>query len=166
MSSAKTTRVTTTCPSHIKDKESCLPATSLIRTSHRSRARGYKANDQAIKLIFGSKAIPPGTLRQQEPPQNQMLLSQGSMLGTKRHHCGCRHTWSSPSPHHFWVTATSSNQQSSPLPPCQHSGPTPGTSQRGCRQEPKPGIMVCTKDNDSESCYWLFSKRNSFLLEN
>lgn len=50
--------------------------------------------------------------------------------------------------------------------PCQHPRPTPGTTQRGCRQEPKPGIMVCTKDNDSESCYWLFSKRNSFLLEN
>lgn len=53
-----------------------------------------------------------------------------------------------------------------PAPSCQSAGPTPRTTQRGCRQEPKPGIMVCTKDNDSESCYWLFSKRNSFLLEN
>lgn len=53
-----------------------------------------------------------------------------------------------------------------PAPRCQRAGPTPRTTQRGCRQEPKPGIMICTKDNDSESCYWLFSKRNSFLLEN
>lgn len=52
------------------------------------------------------------------------------------------------------------------VPHCQRARPTPRTTQQGCRQEPKPGIMVCTKDNDSESCYWLFSKRNSFLLEN
>lgn len=56
-----------------------------------------------------------------------------------------------------------------PLPPAPrgaHAGPTPRATHPGCRQAPKTGIMVCTKDNDSESCYWLFSKRNSFLLEN
>lgn len=56
------------------------------------------------------------------------------------------------------ITPGASHWQSSPDP---HLGP-----HNGAAGSPKAGIMACTKDNDSESCYGLFSKRNSFLLEN
>lgn len=71
-------------------------------------------------------------------------------------------------PHHSWAPATSSQQQShgpeAPVPaPQTHTWDHTTGLQAGAQAQ---GIMVSTKDNDSESCYWLFSKRNSFLLEN
>lgn len=112
-------------------------------------------------------------------PRNQMLLSQGAAFGARRQEASLR---LQPNAALAFVPAISGRLlqdptgkallcpllawPSPPVPPCQRARPTPRTTQRGCKQKPKPGIMVCTKDNDSESCYWLFSKRNSFLLEN